>query len=268
MLRSGDCHRVLRDTFILGSSPPDDLEHALCLVVATKGVASHWLAATLYGFDSAKLRAPLATVPPEKRSSHEGVRRQLLSPGEVTAANGILRTTPLRTLLDMASLVDARTWEQMLEYALRKRLVAIADLDTALATRRRGNNVIRTVLAQRPEGAPPTESLLETLMVQLIRDDPRLPEPERQVKVFNRHDREVARVDLAWPDLGVFIELDGQHHQDQPVHDARRETAVVAAKGWLPGRFSWHEVTRAPRSTANRLAEIIEMSARLTTEHL
>ena len=47
--------------------------------------------------------------------------------------------------------------------------------------------------------------------------------------------------------------FDGQHHAGQPVYDARRETAVVAATGWLPGRFTWHEVVQPPRSTTRRL---------------
>ena len=96
-----------------------------------------------------------------------------------------------------------------------------------------GTARIRRVLALRPPGAPPTESLLETLMVQLARTVPGLPEPVRQLEV------EWARVDLAWPDLGLFVELDGQQHKDQPLYDARRETAVVAATGWLCGRFTW-----------------------------
>ena len=55
---------------------------------------------------------------------------------------------------------------------------------------------------------------------------------------------------------GVFFELDGQHHEGQPVYDARRETAVIAATGWLPGRFTWTELTRIPRSSQRRMAAI------------
>src|SRR5439155_25335765 len=72
----------------------------------------------------------------------------------------------------------------------------------------------------------------------------------------------VARVDLAWPKLGLFIELDGEHHAGQPVYDARRETAVVAATGWLCGRFTWSEVVRIPRTTARRLAALVEQTHR------
>jgi very-short-patch-repair endonuclease len=66
----------------------------------------------------------------------------------------------------------------------------------------------------------------------------------------------VARVDLASLELGLFVELDGQHHRGQPVYDSRRETAIVAATGWLCGRFTWHEVVHLPAVTARRLHEL------------
>jgi very-short-patch-repair endonuclease len=126
----------------------------------------------------------------------------------------------------------------------------------------RGRPRIRRVLALRPAGAPATESLLETLMVQLARTVPGLGELVRQQEVFDADGVFVARVDLCRPDLGFFLELDGQHHRGQPVYDARRETAVVAATGWLPGRFTWHELTRVPRATARRLEAIAAQCAR------
>ena len=72
----------------------------------------------------------------------------------------------------------------------------------------------------------------------------------------------VARVDLSWPELGLFIELDGQHHKDQPVYDARRETAVVATTGWLCGRFTWYEVVHLRGVTARRLRQLAGQARR------
>lgn len=57
------------------------------------------------------------------------------------------------------------------------------------------------------------------------------------------------------------IELDGQSHKDQPVYDAHRQTAVVAATGWHVARFTWREVTRAPRTCVRRLLAIVERLA-------
>src|SRR5207244_618096 len=105
-------------------------------------------------------------------------------------------------------------------------------------------------------------SLLETLMVQLMRTVPGFPEPTRQYRVFDVNGLFVARVDLVTIELGVFFELDGQHHQDQPVYDAWRETAVVAATGWLCGRFTWHQVVRVPRATRRTLMDVAAQARR------
>ncbi len=72
----------------------------------------------------------------------------------------------------------------------------------------------------------------------------------------------MARLDLAWCDPGAFLELDGQQHKDQPVYDAHRETAVVATTGWLPGRFTWHEVVHLRRTTGRRLAALLDQARR------
>jgi very-short-patch-repair endonuclease len=149
---------------------------------------------------------------------------------------------------------------------LREQLLTIADLERELPvlsrSRTPGTQRIARVLALRPPRAPATESVLETHMVQLARSVPRLVAPARQFRVEDGDGLFVARVDLAWPGLGLFIELDGEHHKGQPVYDASRETAVVAATGWLCGRFTWTEVVHHPRSTARRLGAIAEQCRR------
>ncbi len=54
------------------------------------------------------------------------------------------------------------------------------------------------------------------------------------------------------------VGLDGTWATVPPT--GRREAAVVAATGWLCGRFTWTEVTRTPRSTARRRAELAEQA--------
>lgn len=39
-------------------------------------------------------------------------------------------------------------------------------------------------------------------------------------------------------------------------------TAVVAATGWLCGRFSWYQVVHIPRATVRQLAEVAEQARR------
>ncbi len=170
----------------------------------------------------------------------------------------------LQTVVDIAPLLTDSTWEMANESALHKKLFTLPQLEALLpilsAQRVAGTARIKRVLQLRPAGAPPTESALETLMVQLIRTLPDVPEPTRQLWLYDEHATFVARIDLCWPELGVFIELDGQGHRGQPVYDAIRQSNVTAATGWLNGRFTWTEVNHYPADTARRLTRIIEQA--------
>ena len=249
--RRGRWRRVDYGVYAEGPDEPDAVDLARARVLAAGGVASGRLAALLHGLDG--------VTEPDDRP----LRRRMLPEDRVVAIGGLRCTDGLQTLIDLAADVDDVVWEQALESALRRRLTSIADLEGALCSVRvRGTRRIRRVLALRADGAPPTGSRLETLMVQLIRRVEGLPDPTRQHEVLDPYGMFVAYVDLAWPEFGLFVELDGQQHQDQPVYDARRETAIVAATGWLPGRFTWHEVVHVPKSTARRLAELARQARR------
>ena len=259
--RNGRWRHLDRGVWGEGPEDPTSLDLAIAAVIATDGVASGRLTGVLCGLDSIELRGPDLTLPPGRSTWRPGVRRRVLPCDRMTVINGIRCTNGLQTMLDLAGCLDDATWEQALESALRKELLIVADLEEAAGVCR-GTARVQRVLALRPPDALPTESLLETLMVQLSRTIPGLDPPERQVVIVNEHGQFVARVDLAWPDLGLFIELDGEHHLGQPVYDASRETAIVAATGWLPGRFTWTEVVRFPHSTARRLAALVDQARR------
>ena len=245
----GKWTRIVRGVYGDGAEPPSALDVARAEVLRKDAIAWATLAGVLHGLDS-------VTLLPRKPAERDISPLHVIELGGLRCANGI------HTMIDLAAVLDDLTWEQALEAALRKRLTTIAELEDTLPAlgraRLAGTARIRRVRGVRPPGAPPTESLLETLMVQLARTVPDLPQPTRQHEVYDEHGQFVARVDLVWLLLGLFIELDGQHHPGQPVYDARRETAVVAAAGWLCGRFTWTEVTRYPVSTARRLAALAE----------
>jgi hypothetical protein len=257
--QTGKWRRIERGVYGEGPDDPTPIDRAVAAVIASNGVASWHLAGVLYALDSVTVRTPYISLPPGGNGRRTAVRRRTLSPERITVVQGIPCTDGLQTMLDLSAVLDDLVWEQALESALRKRLVGVGELRP---TGIRGAARIRRVIALRPVGAPPTESLLETLMVQLARRIPGLGPPVRQLELLDEHGRFVARVDLAWPELGLFIELDGQHHQDQPVYDARRETAVVATTGWLCGRFTWTEVVNVPNSTARRLEAIVDKARR------
>jgi len=248
--RKGQWRRAERGVWAEGPEDVCELDRARAVVMATGGVASHHLAGVLHGLDSVRLDGPWVTVPASASGRRERVFRRNLAPDRIATIAGLRCTDGFQTMMDLAPSLSDLVWEQALESALRKRLTSIAAFDDVPTMR------VRRVLELRPVGAPATESLLETLMVQLVRTVPGLPDPVRQLPVDEAH----ARLDLAWPELGLFVELDGQQHKDQPVYDSRRETAVVAATGWLCGRFTWNEVVRIPHSTARRLAALADQA--------
>ena len=261
-VKKGRLTRVITSVYAEGPSKPSAIDRARATVLVTNGVASGCLAGLLLGFDDIRLNGPYVTVDPGRSNRRAGIQRREVPPERVVTVQGVPCTDALFTLVDLAAIVRDDVWERALESALRRGLVTIGQLERSASGSQRGAARMRRVLALRPEGAPPTESLLETRMVQLARTIPGLPPPQRQVEVRNAHDEFVARLDLAWPEFGLFIELDGQHHRDQPVYDSNRQTAVVAASGWLCGRFTWDEVTNHPRATARRLAGLVDQARR------
>jgi len=243
-VRSGRWVRVTRSVYADGPAPPTRLDSERAAVLAQRTVARGALGGVLLGLDSVRLDG-------------RPTRSSTVPVGHVF--DGVPCASALHVLVDLAATLDDDTWEQTLESALRKRLITVDELTAALPTlgssRVPGTARIRRVLERRPDGAPPTESLLETLALQLARATP-LGELARQVEVLSEHGTFIARVDLCESDLGVFLELDGQQHRGQPVYDAARETAVVAATGWLPCRFTWHQVTRTPRVVQRLMTDV------------
>ena len=260
-LRAGKWVRGGRGVFLDGPEEPTALELAAASAYVSGGMVSETAAGALLGFDGIAEIEPTFVVATRTNNRRDGVHRSYAQPEDGLIVDGVRVTGGLRTLLDLARVLSDLRWEQALESALRKRVVTESEILAALPemSRARAHGVrrIRRVMELRPPGAPPTESLLETLFVQLVRAEG-LPDPTRQFEVLGPRGRFIARVDLAWPALGVFIELDGQQHLGQPVYDASRQTAVAAATGWLCGRFTWHQVVKTPRASARQVRALLE----------
>jgi very-short-patch-repair endonuclease len=251
--RTGRWRQIIHGVYGCGDQEPSDLDRAVARVFRASGIASGRLAAVLHGLDDIRL-------------DDRPLRRRQLPAERIVVVSGVRCADGLQTLLDLAGDLSDDAWEVALESALRKRLTSIKEIEAALAalsrSRTPGTARIRRVLALRPPGMPPTGSYLETKTLQLARRVEGLPAPLRQARIDDKYGQFVAHVDLSWPSLGLFLELDGEQHAHQPVHDANRETAVVAATGWLCGRFTWTEVIHNPAFTTRRLASIVDQARR------
>ena len=88
-----------------------------------------------------------------------------------------------------------------------------------------------------------------------------------QLSDNTRHGNEIARVDLAWPHLGVFLEFDGkvkyQEHRregesvvDCVLREKQRESRICEITGWRCIRIVWADLYK-PAETASRIRRLL-----------
>jgi hypothetical protein len=88
-----------------------------------------------------------------------------------------------------------------------------------------------------------------------------LPMPEIQYEIRDESGRVVARVDFAWPELGVFLEFDGKVKYEALLRDGQRASDVVVAEkrredlirrltGWRCIRITWDDLAHPERTAA------------------
>ena len=264
-LKTGRWTRIIQGVVGRGPEPPSKLDIGRATALVTDGISAGCLSAALRNFDGVRLEAPEVIVSSRSSVRRAGVsRRDVLPPFEIVG--GVKCMTAPDTLYELAAAIDDVVWEQALEFCLRTKQVTLEQLvawqqpNTVAARRVRRVRAVRGGL-----DIPPTESLLETLAVQLLRQDPSLPTPTRQFAIYDEYDNFVGRPDLCWPELGVFLELDGQQHKGQPVYDARRQTRIAIATSWLCGRLTWDEVHNNPKATLREIADLLLAARALPT---
>jgi len=255
---TGRWTRIIQGVYGRGPEPPSKLDVGRATTLVADGVAHGYLSAELQDFDGVKAGHPEVLVAADSGCRRKGVSRREQLPTDTVMVGQVRCLSPAATMFQIAGRLSVVHAEQAVEFCLRKNHVTRGELDEWQRQQTRSGRRIRQVVKLRGGlDIPATESLLETLTVQLLRKDPSLPVPTRQFAVYDRYDNFVGRPDLCWPDLGVFLELDGQQHKNQPVYDARRQTRITRVTGWRCPRLTWDEVHDFPKSTLRELAELL-----------
>lgn len=199
--------------------------------------ASHRSAARLWrlaGFDDAPVEV-VTTVDRRGRPDVTVYRTRDLPGCDVTRIGAIPLTTPARTIIDLAAIVDEVSLEIALDDALRRGLTSMPRLHwrlTELGRKgRAGTAPMRRLIAQRTPG-PAVESALETKVIRALRSAG-LPEPLRQYRIREEGET-LARADLAWPAQRVILEVDSYRYHSGRLEwerDLVRRNRLEAA-GW------------------------------------
>lgn len=241
-------HGVYRDRNVARTPEQDAI--AACLAAGERSVASHRTAARLWGLNVPAPEAVEVTLPWNARSTIPSIRpyrSRHLGRLDVARLGNVPITTPSRTLLDLASCLDASVLEIALDTFWRRRSLSPERLAPYLwgtsSRSRPGAHTLRVLVGERVGKRPPGSDL-ETVAVRALRDA-RVPEPVRQHPVRTRVG--LRRLDLAYPDHMLGIELDGfdWHARDRRTFDDDRvRQSELERLGWTFKRFTWTHVTR------------------------
>ena len=219
------------------SRPVDWRQLAMGLTLVTRGVVSGPTAGALYGFvphpghlDVIAARPPRVELPGTVHTTCE------LPPCDVTTADGIPATTPVRTLIDMAGRMPLSVFEDVLDTAIVQRAVNVDRLEARArelwAPRRSGCAVVLHLLEQRHPELRFARNLWEARVLRVVRELG-LPDPRVNYRVQVGGKRRY--LDLAWPEAKVAVEFDGfvPHSTRRVFDDDRsRQNDLVAAR-WI-----------------------------------
>jgi very-short-patch-repair endonuclease len=236
----------------LCSCPPKQRASA---AVFRRSAAALW---GLDGFVRGGVPLPVELAVTRGAGSSKGPYRLLrvrsFGPGDLAVFEGLPVTSVKRTLIDLGQVADSGLMERALESALRTSRVTVQELQATLQAvpALRGTRALRSLLAARPPGQVPTESDAETLFVQLVRRAG-LPPPQRQFVV--RTPEGDFRLDHAWPEVRVAVEIDGAATHASPAalaRDLRRQNMILLAlslAGWVLLRFTWADLVCEPHTS-------------------
>lgn len=165
------------------------------------------------------------------------VHRAVLDDNDISEREGVLVTSPARTLLDLAATEPRRLVTRALDQSLVLGLYDHLEVDRLLRSGRRGAGVLRRVLEERHPDAHRARSELESIAIEKV-ESRGLPRPE-----VNAWLPDVGlEVDLLWRSLRLVVELDGRrYHWHRKARDAERDR-ILGAAGFAVQRYGWGEV--------------------------
>ena len=271
-VRSGRWEALGEGVYRLHGSPRTWEQRLIALTFAAgpSAAASHRSAAALLGIPGFERRGVAEVTTPRPRRHRDLSARvhrwRPFTEHHLTVIDGIVTTRVGRTLVDLAGVLHPQRTARAVDSCLAAGLVTFGSLQGAfldLAGRgRKGIGVMRAVLAERGPLYVAPASELEARFLDLVRAAG-LPEPVRQLDVGDGR-RWIGRVDFAYPDIGVLIELDGERHHSALLDrqaDHERDAALLAG-GWRAvDRYGWDDITTRPGAVLARVTGLLTSPA-------
>jgi very-short-patch-repair endonuclease len=248
---AGRLHRIHRGVYAVGHPALTREGHWMGAVLAAgPGAAlSHAAAAALWELRptaAAKIDVSVPTAGGRARNPRLRIHRAPgLRPDEVTARRGIPVTTPARTILDLAAILQPRRLERVLDEAESRELTDVPTLEAVARAHpgHRGARRLEATLALHTPGTTLTRSELEERFLELC-DANGLERPRVNATVAG------LEVDFVFEADRLVVETDGyRHHRTRQAFERdRARDATLAAAGYRTLRFSYRQLTDDPRA--------------------
>jgi len=182
-----------------------------------------------------------------------------LREGDAVDLNGIQVTSATRTALDCITVMDVEHGVTIVSDLLHRRLTTAEQLAEGREFMERWPGSLAQGLVLRLADGR-CESVGERRSLYLIFRQG-LPMAEPQYEIRDRSGQVFARVDFAWPELGVFLEFDGkikyqkllkdgESPSDVVIREKKREEAICRLTGWRCIRVVWADLYYPERTAA------------------
>jgi very-short-patch-repair endonuclease len=198
-------------------------------------------------------------VPPRTRRSRRGIRvhHRRLAPSEVVVLDGLRVTSPVRTLLDLASRLGVLELERVCAELMVANRLTNAELERAVRESRGRRGIV--ALRELALKAEPTRSETERAFLRALRESG-LPRPivnaPIRVEGLGR-----IRPDFMWTSARVIVETDAfsTHGGPSRFERDRERDAALTAVGWVVMRHTRRLVVCRPQLVVTQLAQVLAL---------
>jgi Protein of unknown function (DUF559)/Transcriptional regulator, AbiEi antitoxin len=246
-VKIGRLHLRHRGVYAVGHVPPSPHARAMAAVLACRpgsflsfeSGGALWAMGIRWG--------PIIDVTAAMKHRHKGIRvhrSRTLTDADVTVHFGIPVTTPARTLLDLAEVLDTPSLTRAVNEARLRHKSTLPEL-RELLTRSPG----RATRRLRPfleDTTGPTRSAFEDAFRRFVaRYD--LPTPEINQVVAGEE------VDFLWRRERLIVELDGREFHQHRFEEDREKDAILVSAGFSVVRVTWDRLSHHADREAVRL---------------
>jgi very-short-patch-repair endonuclease len=261
LLHRGRLHPLHRGVYAVGHRNVNGrgVWMAGVLAAGEGAVLSHRSAGALWGVREWSSRRVEVSAPRRRRTRAGMVLHEARLPAdEMTVHDGIPVTTPARTLLDLAAILDEHRLARAAERAEALRLTSptsLADLVDRYP-RRPGTPTVKRLIEEHRIVPTTTASDLERRFLTFL-DANELPRPLVNERI------DPYTPDFRWTDQSLVVEFDGfeTHGTRAAFERDRARDRALTAQGWRVARITKRQLDDGPNELAAELRAMLRSTA-------